>query len=153
MSDTPAPAPTPTEPAFFDLAACDILTPSEEGRPLLLVHPSGATWKTSTGAPVQVTLRGRYSSVARDTLKRLGDEIAAMAADGKKPTPEDQDRHDTEYLVACTVNWNIERLDGAVFHVTPANIERLWTDKRFAWLRMRALSHIAADVVFLTPPA
>ena len=142
----------PEEPKFFDLAELDLLSPSNEGRPMELVHPSGVPYRTSSGETVVVRLRGRHSDAARALLKQLGDEIAEIRDRGGKITPEIEKDHDTRYLVAVTVDWTIERLDGVPFLVTPANVQKLWTDARFTWLRVRALNFISADGVFLRPP-
>ena len=145
---------------LFDLAACDLLTPSNEGKPFTLAHtydrlgfPMGASYRTSEGKPVTITLLGQNSAVGRETLKKLRDELAAIEANGQKMTPELRDKHNTTYLCAMTAGWTIEQLDGGPFPVTPQNTEKLWSDPRFAWLREPALSFIARDANFLAPPA
>ena len=145
-------APAAPQREAFDLAALDILGPSNEGRKLEIVHPSGQPYRTSTGETVHVLLAGRHSDAARALLKQLGDEIAASRARGEEPSEEVNREHDTRYLVAVTKDWNIEKLDGQPFLVNPANVRKLWTDPRFGYLRGRALAFVAADTAFLAPP-
>ena len=143
----------------FDLAVCDLLAPSDEGRPFTIAHtydrlgfPMGRPYLGSDGKPVTITLRGQNSAVGRATLKQLRDELAALEGNGQKITQENRDQHNTTYLVAMTRGWTIEQLDGEPFLVNPVNVEKLWTDKRFEWLREPAMSFIARDANFLAPP-
>lgn len=137
---------------MFDLAALDIVAPAEKGVELQLKHPSGAIYRTSTGEPVMVRLAGRYSSQARACLKRIEERLVDLRAKGRGTNEDIEEEHNTWYLTACTLGWNIEALDGQPFLVTPANVEKLWTDARFFWLRRAALNQISDDASFLPLP-
>jgi hypothetical protein len=134
----------------FDLSKLDILAPSEEGRPLFIKHPgTGANFKRGDGEPLKIVLRGRNSAIARAELKQIGDEQAAIEADGRMPTPEQREEWNTRYLVAMTVSWNFDALDGEPFDCNALNARKLWTDPRFAWLRVPGLTFIAQDGNYL----
>lgn len=139
-----------TKAPAFDLARLDILTPSEEGRALILLHPAtGRPFKRSDGEDVAITLRGRNSAIAKATLRQIQDERAAIEAEARAVTPDDNDKWNTRYLVALTAGWGFEELDGQEFSCNPVNAEKFWTDPRFVWLRPRALEFVAFDGNFL----
>lgn len=136
----------------FDISRLDILTPSEAGRPMTVIHPgTGQPFRLDdeTKTPLTITLRGRNSSIARATLREIGDQRAAIEGEGRVVTPESVDEWNTRYLVAMTVDWNFDGMDGQPFPCNAANAEKLWTDKRFVWLRGPALDFISRDGNFL----
>jgi hypothetical protein len=136
----------------FDFSRLDVLSASEAGRPFVITNPTtGQPYRLNDEAktPLAIVLRGRNSAIGRATLRQIGDERAAMEGEGRQPTSEQIDEWNTRYLVAMTVSWNFDCLDGKEFPCNPENAEKLWRDPRFAWLRPRALEFIASDGNFL----
>jgi hypothetical protein len=139
---------------MFDIATTDILTASEAGRPMVLSHPStGRPFIGDDGKPVSITLRGRHSALAQDVLRQINDERAAIEAEGRRITRDENERFNTRYLVALTVGWTFTKMAGEDFPCTPANAERLWSDSRFRHWRERALIFVGEDGNFLAASA
>jgi len=140
--------------ADFDILATEVLTGSEEGRPMVLSHPAtGRPFLDAEKKPVAVYMRGRHSAVARAVLREINDERAAIQADGRVVTPEQNEAFNTRYLVAMTVRWTWTKLGGEDFPYSPDNAERFWSDPRFRHWRERGLIFVAEDGNFLAASA
>ena len=135
---------------MFDIAKLDTLTLAEEGVPMPVVHPrTREPVKDNAGKPITVTLLGKNSDTARASFRRIGDRASERAMRGMKPTPEDRERDDAEYLAACTKAWGFTELDGQPFPCNYDNAMRLWGDARFRWLREQALSFVMDEGNYL----
>lgn len=134
----------------FDLASIG-MTKADEGSTMVIAHPvTRQPIMMANGQPMSITLTGRFSETNRRTLRRIQVERVELLADRQTVTEEHITKENIEQLCACTMGWNIDELDGAPFPCSPANIRKLWTDKRFLWLHERALAFIGEDRNFLS---
>jgi hypothetical protein len=74
---------------------------------------------------------------------------ATRAARGIKLTQDDLDAEEIGLLCAATRAWTFAKMDDQDFPCTPQNVRRLWSDRRFRWLRERAIQFVLADGNFL----
>ena len=118
-------------------------------------HPATGVALTGTdGKPVTISLRGFRSAVARDLLKQMADESAAMESQGRKLTPELLKARNAKYLTALTVGWSDNfTMGGEVLAFSPGAAEKLWADDRLIAIREQALRFVADDGSFITPSA
>lgn len=136
---------------MFDLARLDVLTAAEKGRPMTVINPKTATpFMLEDGkTPLQITLLGRASAIAREVLKTVEDEQAAITGEGRAITTEMQNAWNARYLTALTRGWNISQMDGVDFPYSPGNAEKLWSDPRWPYLMRQALVFVRDDGNFL----
>lgn len=135
---------------MFDLNSLDTLTRSQTGTDMPVTHPrTRAPILQDNGQPHTITLRGRNSDAYRDMQRSLQERRADMAARGIAPSREELERDDVDLLVACTVGWTDMTMDGQPFPYSPENARRLWSDRRFVFLRDAAITHIREDANFL----
>jgi hypothetical protein len=135
---------------MFDISKLDTLSLAEEGVTMPVVHPrTREPVKDSEGKHVTVTLLGKNSDTARATFRRISDRATERAMRGMKPSSEDRERDDAEFLTACTKAWGFSQMDGEAFPCTPSNALRLWSDPRFRWLRDQAMSFVMDEGNFL----
>jgi hypothetical protein len=138
----------------MDIAVTDISAASEEGRKMLLIHPVTAiAFLDENKNPVGITLRGRHSDVARELLRQINDERAAIVGTGREITAAENEEFNTRYLVGMTVSWDFNKLRGEEFPCTPANARRFYNDKGFKHWRERALYFVQQDGNFLAGSA
>ena len=134
---------------MLDLNTLDLLTGSEEGRWCYPVHPrTGATIKLADGKPWGFLLLGRHSAVARDALRALSDERAAMEAQGRTVTELDATRMNAEFMAKVTKAWSPMTLDGAEFPCTYENALKLYQDPRFRWIEPQLRAFVMSDGPF-----
>lgn len=131
----------------FDFASLDILSPSEEGRMMTVYGPkTGQPVLLADGkTAVQIKMLGRHSAIARDMLKQIDDERAAIEGQGRSWTVENAEAANTRYLTALTRGWNFEKMDGNDFPYNPSNAEKLWSDHRWPHIKRQALAFVASD--------
>jgi hypothetical protein len=139
----------------MDILSLDVVTPADEGRPMSVRHPATGVALTGTdGKPVTISLRGFRSAVARDLLKQMADESAAMESQGRKLTPELLKARNAKYLTALTVGWSDNfTMGGEALAFSPGAAEKLWGDDRLIAIREQALRFVADDGSFITPSA
>lgn len=142
----------------FDFASV-ALTRTDTGSPMPIRHPAtGLPMLDEHKKPVTISFLGQYSDIFRETMRAIQVNRAefhneARAANPLKPAPLPQDKIDEEnvtILTSCVVGWTIPSLDGQPFPFTPENAARLFTDRRFIWLRDPALAFIQGDGNFLS---
>jgi hypothetical protein len=125
---------------------------SEEGSPMTIIHPRDrkAQLLADGKTPMTITLLGRESEPFRRALRQIQLNRAELQQDRRAMGEEDLYGEDTDTLVACTIDWNIPKYEGQKpFPCTAVNIRKFWADRRFRWLRERALAFIIDDANFL----
>ncbi len=140
----------------FDASLLDFETPSNEGvfmpfldgrqRPITRVV-DGKTEKLG------VWLRGQYSDAANRAIDEQNRQAVDLARRNETPPHDQGEQNRTGILVACTVNWNLDSLDGHPFPCTPQNAQRFWSDSRFRRYRHQAWAFINNDANFSPPSA
>ena len=135
---------------MLDFASLDTCKLAEAGVPMQIRHPkTGTLVLRSDGEPTTITLMGRGSQTYEDVQRRIQDRRVERQAQGIRLTPDDLKAEDTDILIACTKDWNIEEMDGAPFPCTPQHIAKFWSDRRFPWLREVAINFITQHANFL----
>lgn len=143
--------------APFDFSALG-LTRTEEGAPMTIRHPkTGTPVLDEDKNPITITLLGQYSNAFRETLRAIQIARVEFSRNAQQinpgnpePIPQEQiDQEDTDTLVACTTGWAFRQLDGQAFPCNPRNARKLYSDRRFWWLRQQAMNFILADGNFL----
>jgi len=101
--------------------------------------------------PVGVTLRARNSVRGLAQIRANGNQrIADARRTGTTlQTVEQSEAQDTDVLVACTVSWTFEQLDGVPFPCNEANARKFWADDRFVRFRNQAELFIVAEANFM----
>ncbi len=130
----------------FDISALDTLAKSQDGVDMPLIHQgTGKPFLTEDGTPLFIRLRGRTSDefIAADDSMR--EQKTALARRGVALTQQDIDNFGTALLVAATAAWNFDKMDGEPFPCTPQNAKRLWSDRRFRWVREQAYGFVVND--------
>ena len=134
----------------FDIACLDTYTRSQSGTDMTVTNPrSNAPMLRDDGSPVTITLHGRASDQYREKQREIQQGRADRAARGIATNSDEIAQEDVAILIACTVTWNIDEMDGKPFPASPDNIRLLWSDHRFMGLRDRAIRHILDDGNFL----
>jgi hypothetical protein len=137
---------------MFDIASFDILTPSEEGRDVTLLHPkTGQPWMDDAKRPITITVLGRWSGIVQQTSEAIEARRAARPS-GVPETLDDRILADAEYMAAATRRWSFTHLGGEAFPFTPANAVKLYSDPRFPWLRIQVMNFHRQDGNFLAEP-
>ena len=125
---------------MFDLASVGTSL-ADEGAVMPVVHPRDRQpLKNEDGSAVTITLYGRSSDVFLDIMRQVQRGRQKLINRREVISEEHQFNEDTNTLVACTRAWTFEALDGAPFPFNQAHSRKLWGDKRFRWLRERALA-------------
>ena len=138
----------------FDLASLDTRTRSEQGVAMEIIHPkTRAPVLREDGRPVTITLLGANSDIFSDVARRMRDRNSDRVNKGVRVSPDDMRNDEFEYLVACTVDWTIEEMDGKPFPFSRENARKLWADRRFNWLFREALNFISVEGNFLVEAA
>lgn len=112
------------------------------------------------GAPATITLLGADSDVARRLTRQqratLQNRMAALAFTGKaqhalsEQDIAEQEAHDLELVVACTVAWSgFEDDDGAPLSCTPENARALYESAPY--LVEQAMRHLRDRARFFDP--
>jgi hypothetical protein len=123
---------------------------ADTGVAMPIIHPgSRQPMKNKDGSPMSIKLLSRWSDPFQECLRAIQLNRARFAERGETMGQDDLFDEDTATLLACTTEWTIKQLDGKEFPCSPQNIKRLWLDKRFRWLRERALNFILRDANFL----
>lgn len=136
---------------MFDLATLDTRTRAEAGAPMTVRNPrTGAPVLNGDGQEVTITLLGRGSQTYEDVQRRMLERRVERQAQGVRISAEDTYAEDTAILAACTKGWTFEALDGQPFPCTPENVNRLWNDRRFPWLRDAAIAFLSQHGNFLS---
>ena len=134
----------------FDLASLDTLTRAQMGVAMPVLHVRDRTpLMLSDNTPFTITLCGRSSDVFRTITRQVEAAQADRAARGAIATPEEMERDNTEVLTACTRGWTPFLWDGQVVEYSIENARRLWSDRRFQWLREQATRFVRDDANFL----
>ena len=134
----------------FDISALDTLTKSQDGVEMPLIHQgTGKPFLTDAGVPLFIRLRGRTSDEYMGAEESIREQRNAIMRRGVQVGQQEADSFGTALLVAATVDWNFDSMDGAPFPCTPQNARRLWSDKRFRWVRESAFAFVANDGNFL----
>jgi hypothetical protein len=121
----------------FDIAALDVVTPSDAGAVMELIDlRTGEVAKDSEGKPVWIKLAGVYSSKTREAERALNEQRILSIRDGK-PAPSDSEAT-AGLFAACTLDWSFDTMDGKPFPCTPENAKAFWLDPRFATILNQA---------------
>ena len=137
---------------MFDIAALDVATEANAGVPMEVVNPkTNQVVVDADNKPVTITLRGRNSDalIEHETAVR-NRRLDASRRGQIKMSAEEIDAEAVELLVVCTVDWSFTEMAGEPYVCTPANARKLWSDPRFATIRVQAERFIADDANFLT---
>lgn len=132
----------------FDISSLDIMTAQDQGAVMEVVDPrTGQVARGADGNPVTITLLGRYSAKARDTQRKLQNRRLDQARRGRSNnmTAEEIEAEANEILVACTVAWSFDSLDGQPFPCNEANARKFWNDPRFRHIREQADTFVATE--------
>lgn len=144
---------TPPTKKPFSLASLDTYTRAQTGVAMPVVHPRERTpIVLAEGELFTVTLCGRSSDAFRQATRLVESTQADRAARGAISTPEEAERDNVEILTACTRGWTpfpLEDGDQAPFEYSIENARRLWSDRRFQWLREQAMRFVRDDANFL----
>lgn len=150
------PAPLPSQPAApatkggFDIGRLETLTKSEQGVKMELIHPvSMSQVLRADSAPVTITLLGANSEAFREAQRQVQDRRAARVAKGAKTSSDDVRSEDFHILMACTVDWTFDQLDGQPFPYSRDNCRKFWSDRRFDWIFRAAIIFIVQEGNFL----
>jgi hypothetical protein len=134
----------------FDIAKLETSTRSEEGVEMEVIHPrTQAPVLNDDGSPVTITLLGRNSEAYLEEERAMRDRRQSRLTRGIKLTQEDLDDDEARLLCAATKAWTFATMGGQDFPCTPQNARRLWSDRRFRWLRERAIQFVLMDGNFL----
>jgi hypothetical protein len=134
----------------FDLATLETSTKSELGVPLEVIHPRTQTpVLNDAGEPITITLLGRNSEAYLEEERRMRERRQERLSRGIKLVQDDFDRDEAMLLTAATTAWMFDQMDGQPFPCNRQNAMRLWSDKRFRWLRERAIRFVVEDGNFL----
>lgn len=135
----------------FDIAKFDTRTRSESGAAMQVRHPStGAPFlDPDSHQPLTITLLGRNSDTFRRVQREITQRDADRAAASVVKTDEDFERERFDILVACTVGWSFDQLEGQPFPHGPDTVRKLWGDNRWPWLRTQAMNFVLAEGNFL----
>jgi hypothetical protein len=133
----------------FDISTATNIDASSAGAPMKLVNPAtGDYLKDAAGEFVTITLRGRNSregqAAATENLNRTLD----LQRRGQVQSAAHIEANIVALLVACTVAWAFDQVDGADFPCTPANAAKFWSDARFKAYREQADAFIGAEANF-----
>lgn len=156
---------------MFDLAALDILQPSEEGRDFIPRHPNtGAPWiiepavpavpasdgkpavPAKQAVPLTFTLLGRWAGICQTKSDEITARADARPAGAPAQSPEEMIADNAEYLSVAIRRWTLTHLDGQPYPCTVENARKLLTDPRFSWLRSQLLTFHRNDGNFLAVP-
>lgn len=122
----------------FDIAAFDIATPSDEGRPMALRGGDGKVIRDEKGEPVTITLRGIHSQVAIDCERMITKRLREHTQAGTLDPEEFAEWSLVEMLSALTVSWTFGAMDGKPFPCSLENARKFWGDRRFRHFRAQA---------------
>lgn len=134
----------------FDIASA--LQPRiDEGSFLQFLDAAGLPMVDADKKPIGVTLRARNSVRG---LAQLRANVNQQLADRQRTgstfrTMEQNEASEAEILVACTVSWTFEQLDGQSFPCNEQNARKFWNDDRFIRFRNQAESFIGAEANFM----
>lgn len=118
----------------MDFSKLDTASPASAGEVLQIKHP--ATGETLEGTTIM--LRGSDSPEFQVAAQQIMNKrLAAMNRKGTvyEVSAEVLLRDGIENLVAVTIGWEAIELDGKTLEFSTANARRLYSDKRFPWLR------------------
>lgn len=152
MTDPVAPTAAPAAPpkGGFDIGRLETLTKSEKGVKMELIHPASMSQVLrEDGEPVTITLLGANSEAFREAQRQVQDRRATRVAKGAKTTTDDVRGEDFHILMACTVDWTFDKLDGQPFPFNRENSRKFWGDRRFDWIFRAAIVFIVQEGNFL----
>jgi hypothetical protein len=131
---------------MLELNTLDVLAGSEEGRWCYPRHPrTGVEIMDAQGQRWGFKLVGRHAAVARDAVRRMNDERAAIEGQGRLIGEAEAQRMNAEFLAACTKAWTPMKLDGADFVFTHENAVKFFGDSRFRWVEGQLRAFIMDD--------
>lgn len=134
----------------FDLSSHDTKTRADEGVTMTLINPRTRQPELNDDkTPVTFTFHGQQSDVFQERMAQIQSIRATRQLRLEVTTAQDIEREDISLIMCCTMDWTPFSLDGAIFPCTPANVDKLWNDKRFITLRRTALAFIMNDANFL----
>lgn len=117
-------------------------TLTDEGVALELRDPRTGAVLTDGDQPVTITLLGYDSDeVTRTRRQQINKRLELMSKTGKQPVVslEEQEAETLERLVAATIGWSFDTLDGQPFLFSPTAARVLYTDKRFGFIRNQVI--------------
>lgn len=136
---------------MFDLAAYDILTPSEQGKWLYPKLPGSGRTLGERDKPFGFLMYGRHSTVARDAQREMMDAYAAKQDAGQRVSEAEAEQIQARFFARCTKGWTEGlHIDGREMPYTFDNAFAVWSDQRFRWIIPQAREFIDNDAVFLT---
>lgn len=124
---------------MYDLMS-GVLPGLAAGVMMQLLGPSGEPIFDAEGKEVGVIIRGRNSSQGLEAMRLNGNRRLEQArrTGSSTVTVEAGESELTEVLVACTVGWTFDQLNGEPFPYSPENARRFWSDDRFRRWRSQA---------------
>lgn len=135
---------------MFDIAKLDTRSQSEAGVAMSIAHPrTGAPILDDAGKPVTITLQGPNSQAFKTMLRGLQLRRVEMAGRGVKMLEADFDRERFDTLVAVTVGWSFDELDGKSFPFSPENCRLFYSDSRWDWVISQAYGWCQQDGNYL----
>lgn len=148
------------------LSRLDLVSAANRGTPFTPTYPTvGPDGEYppilgADGAPASITLLGADSEVARRLTRQqrahLQNRMAALAFTGKQQAAlseldiAEQEAHDLEIVIACTVDWSgFEDDDDHPIPCTPENARRLYESAPY--LVDQAMRHLRDRARFFAP--
>jgi hypothetical protein len=133
----------------FDVSTLSTLDQSNQGSFLAFTDPkTGAPVRDADKKEVGVTLRGRLSTAAINLQRNLMTRRLEVGRRGQDTSLESIEEEGTDMLVACTVSWTFDVLDGKPFPFSPENARKFWSDDRFRRFREQANLFIGNEANF-----
>jgi hypothetical protein len=136
---------------MFDISRVGIHN-LDQGAQMTIVDPvTGAPVMDEKGKPVTITLLGRLADKVQQVVRgQINRRLASASRNGSKPsTIEEAESNQLEQLVAATVAWSFDKMDGKPFPCTEDSARIFWANKAFEPIRRQALTFLEDDANFM----
>jgi hypothetical protein len=113
---------------MFDISRLGINN-LDAGAQMEVVSPAtGTVALDEKGKPLTITLLGRLSEKYQAVVRaQINKRLASASRSGAKPsTVEEADKNQLEQLVAATVGWSFDKMDGKPFPCNEENARLFW---------------------------
>lgn len=123
----------------FDISNVSTLDQADKGVFMPFLDPkTGDPIRDADKKEVGVVLRGRLSTHGQKAEIARAEKRLEMGRRSQEVSVDTLESETTELLVALTVSWTFDSLDGKPFPCTPENARSFWSDPRFRAQRERA---------------
>ena len=135
----------------MDLSSFEVVSGSNEGSKIVIRHPITGGELSDDNGQVTITVLGEQSDVYQKALKASVNRRLAMQSKrkGNIVTLEEMEADEQSLLVVSVKAWENIVIDGEKLECTPANIRKLFGDKRMKWMKDQVVEATRDDKNFM----